>query len=154
MRQLARLDPRFRQSASDRELWECIGVATFRTRAHIARAYDPVVEIGTDPRIAADAHFLSGAQLVHYVADSQPERREANIEGLQRFMSTMARLGRPPQSVPILIQLNKRDLPSPTPVEILRDELRWPAKATYVSTSAAHGEGLVELLAAVLECLL
>lgn len=55
--------------------------------------------------------LLKRADGIIFVADSQRERLDANVEALVTFNSLSAGLGRP-VSTPLVFQYNKRDLPN------------------------------------------
>src|SRR5205085_2236740 len=56
--------------------------------------------------------ILKGVDGVVFVADSQVERMEANIEAMQNLYDNMAQYGYDLTKGPFLIQYNKRDLPN------------------------------------------
>ncbi len=55
--------------------------------------------------------ILKGVDGVVFVADSQIERMEANIESMQNLYDNMAQHGYNLTTIPFLVQYNKRDLP-------------------------------------------
>jgi signal recognition particle receptor subunit beta len=62
---------------------------------------------------------------VVFVADSQVERQEANIEAMQNLYDNMAEYGYDITRMPFVIQYNKRDLPNAAPIDEL-DQLLNP----------------------------
>ena len=54
-----------------------------------------------------------------FVADSQVERQEANIEAMQNLYDNMAEYGYDITRMPFVIQYNKRDLPNAAPIDEL-----------------------------------
>ena len=56
---------------------------------------------------------------VVFVADSQREMLEANLESLQNLRDNLSELGVDPDGVPLVLQYNKRDLPNLLTVEEL-----------------------------------
>ncbi|MGE0352360.1 MAG: ATP/GTP-binding protein [Gemmatimonadales bacterium] len=72
--------------------------------------------------------ILKGVDGVVFVADSQIERMEANIESMQNLYDNMAEHGYDLTKMPFVVQYNKRDLPNAAPVEELQAALNpgWP----------------------------
>ena len=67
--------------------------------------------------------ILKGVDGVVFVADSQIERMEANIESMQNLYDNMAQHGYDLTRLPFLIQYNKRDLPNAAPIQELQAAL-------------------------------
>jgi signal recognition particle receptor subunit beta len=83
------------------------------------------------------------------VVDSQAERREANVESLERWLDELTRAGVITERLPVLFQLNKRDLTNAMSVEDLTVDLRTPV-CDYVAsivTATAAARGVNEALA-------
>ncbi|MBI4499796.1 MAG: GTPase domain-containing protein [Gemmatimonadetes bacterium] len=74
--------------------------------------------------------ILKGVDGVVFVADSQVERMEANVEAMQNLYDNMAQYGYDLTKVPFLIQYNKRDLPNAAPIKDLQAQLNpgWPVE--------------------------
>ena len=72
--------------------------------------------------------ILKGVDGVAFVADSQLERMEANIESMQNLYDNMAEYGYDLTKIPFVVQYNKRDLPNAAPVKDLQAALNpgWP----------------------------
>ena len=72
--------------------------------------------------------ILKGVDGVVFVADSQMERMEANLESMQNLYDNMAQHGLDLTRLPFVIQYNKRDLPNAAPLPQLQDALNpgWP----------------------------
>jgi len=93
--------------------------------------------------------ILKGVDGVVFVADSQVERMEANIEAMQNLYDNMAQYGYDLTKVPFLIQYNKRDLPNAAPIKDLQAQLNpgWgvedPAKQKAAPDPWHPGESLV-----------
>ena len=62
---------------------------------------------------------LRGVDGVVFVADSQPDKMDENIESLANLEENLAEYGYDIDSIPFVIQYNKRDLPGVLPVEEL-----------------------------------
>lgn len=88
---------------------------------------------------------------VVYVADSQPARDLANVEHLELLASDLSHVGRDPAHVPLVFQLNKRDMPRIHAIEELRARLPWPGASDYIPTVAPTGRGVAEALRRLLE---
>src|SRR5258708_19689130 len=71
--------------------------------------------------------ILKGVDGVVFVADSQLERMEANMESLENLSVNLADQGYEFNKVPTVMQYNKRDLPNPSPIQHIRKSLTPPA---------------------------
>jgi mutual gliding-motility protein MglA len=89
--------------------------------------------------------ILKGADGLIFVADSQPERFEANQESVANLETNLAEYGVALSSIPYIIQYNKRDLPNVSSVEELRAALN-PLGVPEVEASARTGQGVFETL--------
>ena len=74
--------------------------------------------------------ILKGVDGVVFVADSQIERMEANIEAMQNLYDNMAEHGYDLTRIPFIIQYNKRDLPNAASIADLQAALNpgWPVE--------------------------
>jgi signal recognition particle receptor subunit beta len=74
--------------------------------------------------------ILKGVDGVVFVADSQMERMEANIESMQNLYDNMSQQGYDLTKVPFIVQYNKRDLPNAAPLAELQAALNpgWPVE--------------------------
>jgi mutual gliding-motility protein MglA len=94
--------------------------------------------------------ILKGVDGVVFVADSQIERMEANVEAMQNLYDNMAQYGYDLTKVPFVLQYNKRDLPNASPIKDLQAQLNpgWPvedaAKQKAAPDPAHEGEFLVQ----------
>lgn len=88
---------------------------------------------------------LTGADGVVFVADSQRERHDANLESLENLGHNLEEQGRDLSAIPLVLQYNKRDLPHVLDVDELDRSLN-PWGAPSFATSATHGEGVMEAL--------
>ena len=72
--------------------------------------------------------ILKGVDGIVFVADSQVERMEANVESMQNLYDNMAEYGYDLTRLPFVIQYNKRDLPNASPIKELQASLNpgWP----------------------------
>ena len=96
--------------------------------------------------------ILKGVDGVVFVADSQIERMEANIESMQNLYDNMAQHGYNLTTIPFLVQYNKRDLPNAATIGELQAALNpgWPvedpAKQRATVDPYHEGQQLVELV--------
>lgn len=86
---------------------------------------------------------LSRADGVVFVADSQTTQSVNNLEAFENLAANLSKVGLDIESIPLVIQFNKRDLPD----IVTEDEVneRWSATPWRVFfTSALKNEGVVE----------
>ena len=89
--------------------------------------------------------ILRGVDGVVFVADSQLERMEANLECLQGLEKNLVEHGYDIEKLPLVMQWNKRDLPNVSSVEDLQVRLnKWDVPS--FKAVATTGEGLFETL--------
>lgn len=89
--------------------------------------------------------ILRGVDGIVFVADSQVERMEANLESLQGLERNLLEQGYDLSKIPVVMQWNKRDLPNIVPVEDLQYQLnkkKYPA----FEAIATNGPGVFETL--------
>jgi signal recognition particle receptor subunit beta len=67
--------------------------------------------------------ILKGVDGIVFVADSQAERMEANLEAMQNLYDNMAEYGYDITRMPFVLQYNKRDLPNACSVRELQESL-------------------------------
>jgi mutual gliding-motility protein MglA len=92
--------------------------------------------------------ILKGVDGLVFVADSQAERMDANIAALQNLYENLADYGYDPMQIPIVLQWNKRDLPTAVAVEELQANLN-PDGLLAFEAVAVTGEGVFDTLKAV-----
>ncbi len=92
--------------------------------------------------------ILKGVDGVIFVADSQKERMEANIEAMHNLYENLESYGYDLAKIPFAVQYNKRDLPNAMSVEDLRSQLN-PANVPDFEGVAVEGKGVFETLSAV-----
>ena len=97
--------------------------------------------------------ILKGVDGVVFVADSQEERLDANIESLDNLRINLKEQGYDLDKLPYIIQYNKRDIPGAMSVEELRRELN-PTNVPEYEACATQGEGVFETLKAVAKLIL
>jgi mutual gliding-motility protein MglA len=119
----------------------------FRTRFHL---YTVPGQVFYD---ASRKLILKGVDGVVFVADSQMERMEANIESLENLRDNLKEQGYDLDKLPYIVQYNKRDLPNASPVAEL-DEVLNPTAVTSYEAVATKGIGVFDTLKAVAKLVL
>jgi len=114
-------------------------VRGFKTRFHL---YTVPGQVFYD---ASRKLILKGVDGVVFVADSQEERFDANLETLENLQENLAEHGYNFKTIPYVLQLNKRDLPNILPVVELTRELQAKGEPT-VESIAITGFGVFETL--------
>ncbi|MFN7964601.1 MAG: GTPase domain-containing protein [Acidobacteriota bacterium] len=92
--------------------------------------------------------ILRGADGVAFVADSQAPRFEANMESMRNLLLNLKENGLDFQSIPYVLQLNKRDLPTAMPREELERALRVKDEPVFEAI-APQGVGVMDTLKAL-----
>lgn len=85
---------------------------------------------------------LKGADAVVFVADSQREMKEQNIESLKNMMENLIANNINPEEIPILMQYNKRDLPNILSIDELNKDLNNDERYEYRESVAINGKGV------------
>lgn len=114
-------------------------VRGFRTRFHL---YTVPGQVFYD---ASRKLILRGVDGVVFVADSQEERLDANLEALENLQENLKEHGYDFKKIPYVIQLNKRDLPNALPVEDLKREVVRKGEPA-IEAVAFQGKGVFETL--------
>jgi mutual gliding-motility protein MglA len=89
--------------------------------------------------------ILRGVDGVVFVADSQEERMDANVEALDNLHDNLKEYGYDFAKIPYVLQLNKRDLPNALPVDALKKELVKKGEPVFEAV-AFQGVGVFETL--------
>lgn len=92
---------------------------------------------------------LRGADGIVFVADSSAQRLKDNLELWGNMKSHLTALNISPAEIPIVVQLNKRDLPGAVPPQILKNLLRINGYPTFESV-AREGQGVLDTLKAII----
>ena len=92
--------------------------------------------------------ILKGVDGVVFVADSQDERMDANIESLYNLEENLQANGYDLLKIPYVLQLNKRDLPNVIPAEEMVSELRRKDEPVHEAV-ASKGSGVFDTLKSV-----
>ena len=85
---------------------------------------------------------LRGADAVVFVADSQRDMREQNIESLHNMYENLLSNNINPEEIPIILQYNKRDLPNILSIDELSSDLNKNGKYKYTESTAVDGIGV------------
>jgi mutual gliding-motility protein MglA len=122
-------------------------VRGFKTRFHL---YTVPGQVFYD---ASRKLILKGADGVVFVADSQVERMEANLESLENLESNLAEQGQGLDGVPHVMQYNKRDLLNIVSLPDLQAALNT-RNASWCEACATKGIGVFETLKAAAKLVL
>jgi mutual gliding-motility protein MglA len=96
---------------------------------------------------------LRGADGVVFVADSQREQLDENVESLRNLHENLLEEGIEPRGFPLVLQYNKRDLPGPVSISELDDLLNFRGAPAYPAAALA-GEGVFHTLKGVTQLVL
>jgi len=91
--------------------------------------------------------ILKGVDGIIFVADSQIERFDDNVNSRENMKENLAILGLYINNLPLVIQYNKRDLPNISPIDKLTGVLN-PRNAPYFEAVATQGIGVFDTLKA------
>jgi signal recognition particle receptor subunit beta len=122
-------------------------VRGFRTRFHL---YTVPGQVFYE---ASRRLILKGADGVVFVADSQEERLDANLETMDNLREHLKDHNLNFETIPYVLQLNKRDLPNILPVEELQKQLGVKGEPTSEAV-AITGQGVFDTLKAVAKLVL
>src|SRR5262249_35828963 len=86
---------------------------------------------------------LKGADALVFVADSEVGKMEENKESLANLRTNLAEYGLTLESIPWVIQYNKRDLANVYTVDELNAELN-PGRVPFFEAVASEGKGVFE----------
>jgi hypothetical protein len=114
----------------------------FKTRFHL---YTVPGQVFYD---ASRKLILKGVDGVVFVADSQDERMDANVESIYNLKLNLKENGFDINQIPYVLQLNKRDLPNVVPADEIIKELKIKDEPIFEAV-AIKGIGVMETLKAV-----
>ena len=89
---------------------------------------------------------LKGVDGIVFVADSQEAVLQANVESLQNLRENLAEITLDLDEIPMVLQLNKRDLPGISSVEEMSAALDPQRRYEHVEAVASTGVGVFETL--------
>lgn len=92
---------------------------------------------------------LKGVDGIVFVADSQRPMADANVESFNNLRENLEELGIDFDSVPLVLQYNKRDLKNILSLEELNAALNPEGKYAYFEAIATQGVGVFETLKAI-----
>jgi signal recognition particle receptor subunit beta len=78
------------------------------------------------------------------VVDSQRGRIGENYEAVRNLETNLRLQGDDPAKMPMVVQYNKRDLPSAAPVALLADELGVPDDVLQIEAVSTEGKGVFD----------
>jgi signal recognition particle receptor subunit beta len=122
-------------------------VRGFKTRFHL---YTVPGQVFYD---ASRKLILKGVDGVVFIADSQDARMEANAESLQNLEKNLKEQGYDLRTIPYVLQMNKRDLPTAIPAEEMYRQLNMKGEPTFEAV-AMNGTGVFDTLKAVAKLVL
>jgi signal recognition particle receptor subunit beta len=122
-------------------------VRGFKTRIHL---YTVPGQVFYD---ASRKLILRGVDGVVFVADSQEERMDANVEALENLQENLKEHSYDFNRIPYVLQLNKRDLPNAMPADTLKKEL-LKKDEPVIEAVAFQGVGVFETLKSVAKLVL
>ncbi len=114
----------------------------FKTRFHL---YTVPGQVFYD---ASRKLILKGVDGVVFVADSQIERMEANMESIDNLRINLTEQGYDLDRIPYVVQYNKRDLPNIVPIGEMKKALNPRGVPDYEAV-AANGTGVFDTLKAI-----
>ncbi|MEN8241487.1 MAG: ADP-ribosylation factor-like protein [Chloroflexota bacterium] len=90
---------------------------------------------------------LQGADAVIFVADSQSDRMQDNLQSLYDLYQNLKEAGTDPQQTPLVVQFNKRDLEDAAPTSEIKEVLRLQNyDIPSFEAVATQGDGVIETL--------
>ncbi len=90
--------------------------------------------------------ILRGVDGIVFVADSSPNRLRANAESMRNLRENLAEYGLTLEDVPLVLQVNKRDLPEALPVDMVRAVVDPEGRFPVFEAVATEGKGVMETL--------
>ena len=92
--------------------------------------------------------ILNGVDGLVFVADSSPDKREANIESFKNMIENLAEYGLNFDTIPIAIQYNKRDLETVLDLDKLERDINQEGFPSFEAV-ATEGSGVFATLKSV-----
>jgi mutual gliding-motility protein MglA len=122
-------------------------ISGFRTRVQLYTVPGQVYYNATRKLV------LRGADGVVFIADSQPEQFDENVESLRNLHENLLEENIDVRTFPLVIQYNKRDLPGVIPLAELDDVLNFRG-VPYFAAAAVAGDGVFDTLKSVSQLVL
>jgi signal recognition particle receptor subunit beta len=126
---------------------EIANIRGFKTRLHFYTVPGQVYYNSTRRAV------LTGVDGLVFVADSQRDKMEENIESLANLEENLNYYGKSAKTLPLVMQYNKRDLPDATPVAEMNQILN-PDGYPYFESVATTGEGVLQTLTQITKMVL
>ncbi len=126
---------------------EIANIRGFKTRLHFYTVPGQVYYNSTRRAV------LTGVDGLVFVADSQRDKMEENIESLNNLEENLNYYGKSIKTIPLVIQYNKRDLPDVSSVAEMEQILN-PYGYPSFEAVATTGEGVLETLTKVTKMVL
>ena len=93
--------------------------------------------------------ILRGVDGIVFVADSAPNRLRANAESMRNLRENLQEHGIDVRDVPIVLQINKRDLPDALPTTMIRSVIDPHGELLLFEAMSDKGVGVFETLKTV-----
>lgn len=103
---------------------------------------------GQDDYVRTRRAILGGTDGIVFVADASPDHQRNNLASMAELHEHLDHYQRRPETTPLLLQVNKADLPDALAVDAVADPLNthaWPV----VSAMAIRGIGVSETLSTI-----
>lgn len=126
---------------------EIENIRGFKTRLHFYTVPGQVYYNSTRRAV------LTGVDGLVFVADSQRDKMEENVESLANLEENLNYYGKSIKTLPLVMQYNKRDLPDVTPVSEMEQILN-PDRYPYFESVASTGEGVLQTLTKITKMVL
>jgi len=126
---------------------EIANIRGFKTRLHFYTVPGQVYYNSTRRAV------LTGVDGLVFVADSQRDKMEENIESLANLEENLNYYGKSIKTLPLVVQYNKRDLPDVAPVAEMEQILNQNGYPSFEAV-ATTGEGVLQTLTAITKMVL
>ncbi len=94
---------------------------------------------------------LTGADAVTFVADSDSKRYKDNVESLKNLAENLAANGLNIRTIPLVLQYNKRDIPTALPLGVMEKKLNFRNLPAFGSVAIdPNDKGVLDCFIAVL----
>lgn len=126
---------------------EIANIRGFKTRLHFYTVPGQVYYNSTRRAV------LTGVDGLVFVADSQRDKMEENIESLANLEENLNYYGKSMKTIPLVIQYNKRDIADAMPIAEMNQILN-PDGYAFSEAVATTGEGVLETLTKITKMVL
>ena len=97
---------------------------------------------------------LYGVDGIIFVADSAPERLQANMDSLYELEGYLGEMNKTVYMMPFLFQYNKRDLTACLDLKDIQTHLNPDRIFSHQATAARRGDGLLEVVQTITDLIL